>query len=132
MRHSRYPKGLSMKRSWASKFGSIFYSLKELSFTASNSAAFKSRASCNSLFYFFLRVFSSVTHFMSSKCKNLIFSFLQANIESESKSPPEMTFNIDFRLVPNQFEFFSPSLCQILFVPPTYNHFYALPPDYTV
>ena len=102
MKHSRYPKGLSVKRKWTSKFGL-------LSLTVSGSAPFKSRVSCNSSFYFFLKGLSiCLTHFMNSKCKNLTISSLQANIGSENKSPPEMTFDIDFHMAPKQFDFFIP------------------------
>ena len=63
---------------------SIFYLLK-LCFTASNAASFKSRASCYSSFYFFLKgLLFCVAHFTNSKCKKLTFSFSQVNIGREN------------------------------------------------
>ena len=50
---------------------------RESFFTGSSSAAFKSRASCNSLFYFLFKgLFICVIRFMNSKCKNFTFSSL--------------------------------------------------------
>ena len=56
------------------------FSSWKLSFTDCNSAALKPRASCSSFCFFSNGLFSCVTFFMNSKCINLTFSSLQANI----------------------------------------------------
>ena len=90
---------------WAVQF---FIPLR-LSFTASNCAAFKSKASRNSSFYFFFKgLFICVTHFTNSKCKNLIFSSFftsqRRGRKQKSPPPPEMTSDIDFYMALNQFD----------------------------
>ena len=86
----------------------------KLSFTAS--AAFIPGASCHSSFYFFLlRVFHlcySCHESEMQKCD--IFFFTSVNIGTENRTPPEMTFDIDFRMTPDQFDF---SIPQWIFVP---------------
>ena len=57
------------------------------------------------ILFLFRGLFICVTDFMNSKSKNVTFSSLKANIGSESKSPPKMTFNIDFRMAQNHFDF---------------------------
>ena len=51
------------------------------------------------ILFLFQGSFICATHFMNSNCKYLTFSSLQANIGSDNKSPPGMTFNIHFHIL---------------------------------
>ena len=103
--------------------GTVFTS-GGLSFTASNSAAMKPKVSCNSSFCF---LFICVTHFVNSKCKDLTFSSLQANIGATTKVPAPiyMALILNIALVPINLTFptLHASLSQISCFPPTWKQF---------
>ena len=65
---------------------------------------------------------------MNSKCKILTLSSLEANLASENKSSPKMTFKIDVRMAPGQLDFSIMPWPNLIF-PPTMNNFYAHPLD---